>query len=662
LSERVLSLIETVPNPFVQVRVDSAWEALTYDVPTINESAFRLCRRLIDDVRRSRQSHGLLLSGLPGAGKTHLLARLRHTLYQEQQGAFVYVYPVTAPDRFNRHVLHALAGDMLRQPPENLNLSQIEIAIARLLDPDLTTLDTVAHFWDGLRAHSASGPELLSHLEQATTSVSDALDLNHDVLMAAIRYVARVNRTEARAWLLGRPVTEEQAAALGVAGTLDDEALAADALFTLARLAGERTTLVLAFDQIEGLQTEHSDITPLVAWGHGVTNLIAQTHNVGVITCAQVSYLETLRSALGEALYDGRIAERQASLQPLNPAEAQALTLGRLTRSEEVQAVRLAHRQWLASADTTDDFWPLNRTEIETLAARPEISARKLLLDCRQLFEERRAQLLRQRKETPPPKSAETLADSWEEAFAQERERALDKIDEGIYVDGLLRVIELQRDDAVRAERSKTRDIDLELVTSSGRTAIAVCHSENMKSLAARLHRLNDLARLAAFERLVLLRDQRLPISPRATKTREYLADLARQGVVVLNPTAETYAALAALRRLLAESAAGDLTLDGRAVPPEELKHWLAQNTPAAVQELVERVATGRATDRGGDLERLQSALREGWLMELPDAARAAQMPADWARLLANRHPTVIGYIEGTPELLFMHPEAMDRS
>jgi Tfp pilus assembly pilus retraction ATPase PilT len=73
MDDAIQTLRRTLRNPFVQNRVDSAWDAraIAADVPAINDDAFQQVLRTIADVRSSRQSHGLLLAGEPGSGKTH---------------------------------------------------------------------------------------------------------------------------------------------------------------------------------------------------------------------------------------------------------------------------------------------------------------------------------------------------------------------------------------------------------------------------------------------------------------------------------------------------------------------------------------------------------------------------------------------------------------
>ncbi|MGH9893234.1 MAG: hypothetical protein ACREA0_14835 [bacterium] len=63
----------------------------------INAEAFEACLKAVEQARAGRQSASILLNGVPGSGKTHLLARLRVHLedrIRHDPGAlavFVYV-------------------------------------------------------------------------------------------------------------------------------------------------------------------------------------------------------------------------------------------------------------------------------------------------------------------------------------------------------------------------------------------------------------------------------------------------------------------------------------------------------------------------------------------------------------------------------------------
>jgi hypothetical protein len=86
--------------------------------------------------------------------------------------------------------------------------------------------------------------------------------------------------------------------------------------------------------------------------------------------------------------------------------------------------------------------------------------------------------------------------------------------------------------------------------------------------------------------RLCVLRDARLAISAGATKTRERLEQIEREGGRVIRVEPEALAALDAMRRLVADATSGDLSRNGDTVEPATVREWLARNLPAQVAKL----------------------------------------------------------------------------
>jgi len=299
----------------------------------------------------------------------------------------------------------------------------------------------------------------------------------------------------------------------------------------------------------------------------------------------------------------------------------------------------------------------LSSAGVRLLALGGDKPARDVMQKCRELFEAARSGAL----PAAPVSAEERLREVWEAAFARERDTPRDVIDEGVYVDGLLRVCDLLG--ALSAERSGTRDVDLFVGTPRGRTALSVCHAEHMTSLAARLRRLDQALENGRIERLVLLRDGRLPISPGAKATRGHLDSLQARGALLVRPPAEAYAALAAVRALLAEASAGDLTVDGRTLPPEDLKTWLARNLPVVLRDLHDALVA--TTPGGGPLDdadaRLIEVVRAERVLDLDRAAQRAGITPAEAREALPRTGHAVGRLHGPPEVLFLHPDALER-
>jgi hypothetical protein len=644
------TLRRTLRNPFVQNRVDTAWDAraIAADVPAINDDAFQQVLRTIADVRTTRQSHGLLLAGEPGSGKTHVLNRVRNWIQQDEHAWFVYILPITAPDRVYRDILQATAADITRGAPETHGLTQLAVAVARLFMSDVNApIREIAEWWRRVMDEHPAGDALAEFLLKHLDVFVLPLNLDGSVVRVVAQFLAGRHRAAARDWLLGRSLPDETLGTLGVAFSLDEESTALTALSTLIRLGSEFSTVVFAFDQIEGLQIDPDDRTGLLAYAHAATQLLAQHQNVAVITCAQVHFVGMLEQIVGRALFD-RIAERRGSLKLLTPGDAMELVQRRLHPDVDIAQVRVYEKG-------TDAVWPLTRSQIELLSI-PSVSARRLLMGCRELFDAWQTQV----PEVPAPKAS--LDDAWDSALAEERDRPAPMIDDGVIIDGLIRASATNRVKAQRA--TKIKDVDVLIERDGKSIALAVCNAENMTSLASRLKRLGQLNAQKKFDELVVVRDQRLPIKSTARTTQQRLRELADGGARVVRLSAEAYAALAALRRLLADAAAGDLTLNGRPVQPEELKAWLAKQTPAEVEDAV-RAIVGDAADSAPQQElasRVQELLVGRWIVPLDTLATEAKLSLEDLRDVASRESTVFGLIRGDQDLLFLRPAAIERA
>jgi len=659
--EALQTLRRTLRNPFLQNRVDTAWDtrSIATDVPTINDEAFQHVLRTIAEVRASRQSHGLLLQGEPGSGKTHVLNRVRRWIQQDEHAWFVYILPITAPDRVYRDILQATAGDITRGAPDTHGITQLAVAVARLFMSDVNApIREIAEWWRRVMDEYPAGDALADYLVKHLDIFILPLSLDVSVVRVVAQFLAGRNRAAARDWLLGRSLPDETLATLGVAFNLDEESTALTALSTLIRLGSDFSTVVFAFDQIEGLQIDPDDRTGLLAYAHAATQLLAQHENVAVITCAQVHFVGTLEEIVGRALFD-RVAERRSSLKLLTTTDATQLVQQRLRTDTDIEQVRVFEK-----APTAEPVWPLTKSQIELLSI-PVVSARTLLMRCRELFEAWQHRRDDSSATAPAPEAAaapQSLDDVWETALDEERDRPSPLIDDGVIIDGLLRAVDGNR---VKAERAtKIKDVDVIIERDGAKIGVAVCNAENMTSLAGRLRRLGQLNAQKKFDELVVIRDQRLPIKATAKATQQRLRELAEGGARVVRLSAEAYAALAALRRLLADAAAGDLTLDGRPVQPEQLKAWLAQHTPPSVVEAVRAVA-GDAADTPSQQElasRVQELLVGRWIVPLETIAADAKLTLDDLRDVAARESSIFGVIRGERDLLFLRTSAIERA
>lgn len=674
-SPNLQSLLSGVPNPFLQDRVDTPWQQGFQDVESINRTAFAQCLQSIEQVRQGSQSRGLIVHGEPGSGKTHLLQRLRLCTQKDPRTWFVYLPPFTGPGRFWRHLLEHFFYDLCQRskipetpsaPGQRIEpdvegpgqgpMTQIEEALTRhLVGRPLASTRELAGWWAEICRQDEPGRKLFLRLERTFGKLTVQLRLDPEVMRVLRHYLAWNERTEAYAYLLGRDLTEEGLSRLGASNSLDDEERARQAVLTFCRLAGNCFAIILAFDQLEGMQLTPDDNEGLHIFGNHAVHLMSECPNLLLLSAVQTYFLPVLQKAMHIAYYQ-RITQDESILTLLKRDSAILLVEQRLQAQPEIREIRRTHSQ-------LDPLWPLQRIEIEALVQTGGIPARLLLRQAKQLFENKRTA-----KPIAPPVKDRTdrihdeLSRHWVEQFEQEMQLPLTRVDEGVYEDGLLKLLQAKSLPGRQVDRGSGRDVHAILESHGRRTAISISNSENMTSLARQLGRLQDLLKSGAFSRVILVRDSRLPVSATAQQTQRRLRQLSESGNAVIRPGAEVYAALNVLRKLWAKAAESDLIVGDDAIEPGELQRWLAEKTPRPLRELFDAFADGESHGTSGPQERLLEQLMGKWVLPVSDVA--AQLGIDEQSLmrLIENQPEVAGLLIGPPAVVFLMPEAVSRS
>ncbi len=656
-----------VPNPFLQDRVDSPWEETFQDVPAINRTAFQRIQKSIEAVTLANQSRGLILHGEPGSGKTHILQRLRFYTQKEPRTWFIYVPPFPGPARFWRHLLECFFYDICqrsKQPngvtsqaeekegevgPGQGPLTQVEEALNRhLMNRPLGNTQELAKWWADICRKDAPGEPLFFRLQPTFSRLTVDFRLDPDVMKVLRHYLTWHHRSVAYAYLLGRDLPDEELALLGVKQSLDDEIRAQEAVLTFCRLTGPTFTIIVAFDQLEGLQLTLEDLDALRAFANHAVNLMSQCRNLLVLSAVQTYFLDTLKKSMHVAHYH-RIGQDESNLTTLTKESAKELIQFRLGAQEAIVDLQRSGRGLI---------WPFEEKEIEAQIPVGGLSARDLIRWARQRFDELKDQM----RVAPTPPLKEALDRHWEELLEKELQRPAVRVDEGIYEDGLLKILQIRPPRGYRVRRGTERDLHVVMEGGNQKVGISVSNSENMTSLAKHLGRLQEILEKKKVTRLVFLRDARLPISPTATVTQQRLKDLARKGVQIIRPPAEAYAALNALRQLWNKAAENDLAVGDAPVSMEQLKNWLAEKTPRPLEEVIQACQETAASVPEDLPDKLLEALRGHWIMPLKEAAQKVNVPEEDLARWVVAVPGVAGLMVGPPAVLFLIPEAVSRS
>ncbi len=642
------SELALIPNPFEGTVVQDAWQALPADVTSIHEEVFNQCLSALDSVCRGK-SDSILIYGSAGSGKTHLLSRLQHHLLSTAQHApdrvlrcvFVAVKLQTNPTQIWQHVRRRLAADLLRQRE---GLSQLQRLVAHQCAAD--SGEPPRHWVLRLRVLARIQDESVTeHLR----NVCETLDLGRDLFLVIDHLVHRRFTMDAAAWLRGDSLPDSVLERLGLArdDVVDREDAARQVVTSLCRLAGETLPIVFCFDQIEALQTHSKDQDALFLFGRMAADLAEADENVLILSCVQSAFLEALDN-IRQADKD-RIFKRRATLATLTRAQVEALVGLRMDGVEQLAALRQKHPH--------EAFFPFDSRAMNELFDVSPLVPRKVLAKAADLFE-----LLRHGKVSAQPDLSASLGEAFEarrqEAFNRGRlARTAVTLQHGLPMAWAIRFSTARIASVSELQASGT---DALLDTPQGPLGILVCHEQSMTSLAGRLRTVLNRppGSEPRTERLVIVRDARLPISRKAVKTREYLAELESRGARFVQPSPEALAALEALRQLVSDARSGDLNVRGETIGESAVSAWLADALDEQLIYLLEGLATP-GVDAEANLKRdLTDLLLRRYVLPLSQAALELSIGEERLLALAEDNGEAFGLFYGPPAVLFAHAAA----
>lgn len=642
-------------NPFRDTILSDPWRSSAATVPEIQADVLQECLRGLEHVRSAKRSAGIVIHGAAGSGKTHLLSRLREqltlkapTATDRDESLFVWVRLQASPRMIWRHLRRTLVEDWFRPVPGAR--SQFErilfhrLAAVRIANGDLEP------WYEFMRDENPD--DLERHLEQ----VADQLNLDRNTTVAFKHLAFERHRRELRAWLGGDSLPEAALERLGLSqdeGTDEErEAEACRVVMMLCRLAGDGLPILLSLDQVEALKTTPSDRDGLFAFGQVVSRLHDETTNVLIVSSIQSSFLTELKDASRGADYDRMTSLGARSLATLTRPQAERLIAVRLEATKA-----LAGSATAVTEGSRSSLWPLDEADWTGLSKDGALTPRQLLARCAERFESAATSATA----TPPAiPSVETfLNDEWngrvEQALAMNRPEQT----EAITRHGLPLLLSVVAPGTKTITDGRLQDIAFIVDAPAGRTGVAVSTQANMNSLGSQFKRLKQQFATKRIDRLVILRDSRVPISKGAVKTAQSLEELQQAGAIISTPTPPVLAALDVLRALLSDAKSGDLAHAGEGVAPRTVEEWLAAHLAEELRSLGELI-TGSASPPPPspprsllELEELVSLLNDRSLLRVDEAATTLNRPATSIASLAEKHPDRIGLLIGPPAVLF---------
>jgi hypothetical protein len=654
----------SISNPFRSAIVADPWHWDVIDVPEIHKDAFDLCRRALEHVRLHHQSTSVLLYGEAGSGKTHLLARLQAYLAGlltnygvAPPAVFVSVRLQTSPQMIWRHLRNRFGEDLLR--PTLDGRSQLERILLPRLGATCPEIGEPRLWLERLQSRIRSHPQAAEEAAEALDRLDQQALLNDRDLVTVLGHLLLgLHRRDARAWLRGESLPEAALSRLGVNTAQDDEPeeRSRKLVLSLTRLTGPEIPLVFCFDQVEALQSHPDDIAGLLKFGQMASDLHDSTRNVLIISCILTQFYLRLDQLLISSDRDRLVEFGARLLSPLIPEQAERLVEARLNANIELCRLRPVDG---------GRFWPLHRSDIDEALRQNKYTPRALLSFCAEKFEAVwRPELF----EAKPP-VAEFLYQNVEERLEGAAVTASSDQTDQIFTHGLPLLLRLIDPSWELKATARFRDADLVFESARGRISICLCNHRNMTSLAGLLRRLREQVKEQVLEeptreKFILIRDARLPIGAHAKKTREHREQLLAQGFQWIGASAEMIAALDALRGLLSDAKAGDLSNGGESISPASVQEWLSTNLDARLGPLRELLDTllpemtdppdPNANEDDFDLsEDISELLHNHHLVSVADAACKLDREEVMIEACARRHPERFGLLTGPPAVMF---------
>ncbi len=611
-------LSPTLNNPFLDIKSDHTESLPPGDVPELHEDIARCYREAVRHARRIGQGFGIISAGDAGSGKSHLIARLRHELDHDPNAVLVTLR-LRAGSLGNlwRPVRQQLFEELLRQFVFTEAGANGLLRLLRNRFPQWAAAQAQAGGLLGWLIGRSRHADLRPHLDEFARSQPLSYELLKVLPQLANPELAGI----ADQWLRGRQLGEDDLRALGLAPVFpserEREELAADVVLSFLRLAGDKTTLVLCFDEVEAIQAGNTDRAVLREFATMAVTLLGMPGPRVVLTTLRFDLHTALKQAADATSMQKMAVQGTQFMKVIEWEQMLRIINARLDADPACREERLLH--------PPGSHWPFGLKFLEELHRTHKriLTPRHILMACGQEFTRLQTdcrtpvELVRtdpapgeegQGGDKPPKVSRvlrKQLEEAWEEYAGRYKKLPQSVKFDVAFSNGLPWLAHLLDLPYSRSEGGHPGIDDVNLVFFSrqkGQKSIGVslCNDQPM-SLWRRLDRIKkqwSANRGKTLGRLHLLRyaDERVTAT-----AQERLAGLRDEGVQVhLIPT-QPLAELAAYQTMLAESQKGDLARpSGRPIERDEYEAWVKEHLPEthSVKELLDAVfGTTRPVD-----------------------------------------------------------------
>ena len=310
-------------NPFaghIVVRSSQVWGKSFPDVLSINSHASNAVFDAVDKVSKGeRETVGITITAEKGAGKSHIISRIRHRLQTEDNALFIYMGKYDNLNQIKYEFLQTVASSLRAHGSKNVMQWQ-EIATAFINEvrkwnyTPQQYINSIYPKW--LDKYSNKFIDKLTEI-----ILQNKPEITNPYLVKAILWtLSSVHSTYANYWLAGLDLTQNQAEAMGLPN-FDKDDKEAEGLKTVRQILdiiSDYKVPVICFDELDNIEVNEYGLLS----AHLVASLVKDLYNSqkrGVFLLAMYprtwnEQIKTLPQA--EAVID-RLVSEQLDRQPL---------------------------------------------------------------------------------------------------------------------------------------------------------------------------------------------------------------------------------------------------------------------------------------------------------------------------------------------------------
>lgn len=571
------------------------WSDDFVDLATLNEGASDAIEEAIAKLRatareepRALRSTSLVVLGSPGAGKTHLFARLRRRI--GPRAVFVHIRPLVHAEMTPRFLLGEIVSQLAHSTQGLPQISALVGSLLAYLDGASTGFPTT--FLEAYAEMSEKSREerLDADLERALEQWPE-LDESYLKRLLRAPFATGPTRRALLAWLSGRDCDVAQLQRIGATASLSED-IAPIAIRTLAMVAAPGAPIVLVFDQLENLVEGGAVGSRLLAYAHLTSELVDTVRGLTLVHMALDS-------------------EWDRGIEPtLNPSQRSRLvmrreTLALPTAKEREELLRL----WCQKLpDPAESFpWPLGEARLARLKTQPGLTPRMLLLECRRALDgEPDVETAATSPADQKADNDEGLQGEWDSCLSRSRRVLSDAaeqrtgLDSARLADGLLCAGRFLADAEIAPDmQGRAR---LTLKTGQQRAHLAILAEGHPKSLGSALNKLTILAKDTS---IIVIRERARELPPTWKDTlakRRALLASGRARWVDLDP--DDCANLLALDELLQSARSGDVTnSQGEALTEDVVVGWVASELDVSAWPIMKDLVAAPAEVESAEVE-----------------------------------------------------------